>query len=449
MALAFNSRLLQVGLLLAFAAAAWWNAFGGAFVYDDLNLLTAELPESARELAAALASGIRPLVKLSFLADRLLWGEAPAGYHLQGVALHLGCVLLVYAIVVRLDPQRRTTAFWTALAFLVHPIATESVTYVSGRATVAMAFFYLLAVYLYLCERRGWALAAFVMALAAKELAITLPLALLLVDGGRLKRHQLTFWAVLAAWLAAAALHPRYAYLLQESLAVRPAVENLAAQANALAYALTLFADPSRLSLVHGIAVVGSFADPRTLASIAVLAALAASVIAKGDRLERIGIAWFFLQLLPAHSLLPRYELLSERNLYLAAPGLFLVVASLGCRFAARVPARAQQFATAAAFALFAALATATSARNALYADPVALWTGAAAKAPASAVARVNLGYARYERGDLDGAIADFRAALALDRDNPVAPGNLATAWRLRADTRTHSARGTPTAGAP
>ena len=438
-----------MGLLLGFAAAAWWNAFGGAFVYDDLNILNAALAENAREAVAQVAGGIRPFVKLTFLVDRWLWDEAAAGYHLAGVALHLGCVLLVYAIVARLDGERRTTAFWTALAFLVHPLATESVTYVSGRATVAMAFFYLAAVHLYLRERHAWALAAFVLALACKELAITLPVALLLLDGGRFTRRQLAFWGVLAAWLAAAALHPRYAFLLAESLAVRPIADNLAAQANALAYALTLFADPSRLSLVHGLDAATSFADPRTLRSIAVLGALAAIVMAKGDRLERIGIAWFFLQLLPAHSVLPRYELLSERNLYLAAPGLFLVMASLGCRLSARLPAAGQRLAMAAAFVAIAALAAATHARNALYADPVALWSDAVAKAPASAVARVNLGYVRYERGDLDGAIADFRAALALDRDNPVAHANLVSAWRLRADARTHPAREAPTSRGP
>ena len=438
-----------MGLLLAFAAAAWWNAFGGAFVYDDVNILNTDLPEGARELSAALASGIRPLVKASFFADRLLWGEAPAGYHLSGVALHVGCALLVYALVARLDPRRGTTAFWTALAFLVHPLATESVTYVSGRATVAMAFFYLACVYLYLGGRWGWALAAFVLALASKEVAITLPVALLLIDGGRVRRPQLAFWAVLGAWLAAAALHPRYPYLLEESLAVRPVLENLAAQANAIAYALTLFVDPSRLSLVHGLEAVTSFADRRTLVALTVLVALGATVMAKGDRLERIGIAWFFLQLLPAHSLLPRYELLSERNLYLAAPGLLLVAASLACRLATRLPPAGQRLAVLAAFAAIAALASATIARNALYGDPVALWSDAAAKAPASAVARVNLGYARYERGDLDGAIADFRAALALDRSNPVAHGNLAAAWRLRAQARTHPAREAPSPAGP
>ena len=440
---ASHSRYLQVGLLLAFAAVVWLNAFGGAFVYDDLNILNAPLPENPRDLAAQLGSGIRPLVQLSFLLDRMLWGEEAAGFHAIGIALHFGCMLLVRAMVARIVPTRPAVAFWTALLFLVHPIATESVTYVSGRATAAMAFFYLGAMNFYLRDRRGWALASFVAALLCKEIAITLPLALWLVDRwgapaprkASLRRH-LPFWAVLAAYLAAAALHPRYAYLLEASLAVRPVLDNLAAQVNALAYALLLFADPRRLSLVHDLAVVTSFGDPRTLGSLAVLAALPAAALARGGRLEKLGVLWFFLQLLPAHSVLPRFELLSERNLYLAAPGLFLALASVGCRLAGRLRPSARRLATAGALALVAALGGATVSRNALYGDPVAFWADAAAKSPASSPARANLGYVRYAEGDLDGAIADFRAALALDRHNAVAHANLIAAWRLRAQAR-------------
>ena len=431
-------------MLLTFAAV-WLNAFGGAFVYDDLNILNAPLPENPRELVAQLAAGIRPLVQLSFLLDRALWGESAAGYHAIGLALHIGSVLLVLAMVSRLAPTRPGVAFWTALLFLVHPIATESVTYVSGRATAAMAFFYLAAVNLHLRERRGWALAAFVAALACKEIAITLPLALWLVDRSRTPaptppaagfRRSLPFWVVLGGYLAAAALHPRYAYLLEASLAVRPMLDNLAAQANAIAYALLLFVDPTRLSLVHDLEVVTSFADARTLGSLALLAALPAAAFACGGRLEKLGVLWFFLQLLPAHSVLPRFELLSERNLYLAAPGLFLVIASLGCRLAARARPGARRLVTAAAIALVVALGVATISRNALYGDPRALWEDAVAKSPASSVARTNLGFVRYAAGDLDGAIADFRAALALDRNNPVAHANLIAAWRLRTQAR-------------
>ncbi len=87
---------------------------------------------------------VRPVLYATFLFDRSLYGADPAGYHLLNLLLHLGSGLLVYLIVTRaVTEETRLVPFWTALLFLVHPIATETVTYISGRASGLMAFFYL------------------------------------------------------------------------------------------------------------------------------------------------------------------------------------------------------------------------------------------------------------------------------------------------------------------
>jgi tetratricopeptide (TPR) repeat protein len=307
-----------------------------------------------------------------------------------------------------------------------------------------MTFAYLAALHLYLRGRHGMALAAFGVALLAKETAITFPLALLLVDfvargdrgsalpHARLRggpraafvRHHLPFWGVLAAFLAAAVFHPRYGHLLDTSLAIRPVLENLAAQVNVVAYALTLFVLPDRLNLVHE--------WPTAFSLLALLALPAAALVARRDKLAAFGILWFFLQVLPTQSVLPRIEPLSERNLYLASMGLFLAAASLACRRIERWEGPKRLLATAVPAAVVAALVAVTLSRNALYADPVAFWTQTVARAPGSASAHVNLGHAHYLAGDLDKSIAEFRRALALERDNPVAQSNLAAAWRMR-----------------
>ena len=429
-----------MGLIVAAAAAAWWNAFGGAFLYDDINILNAPVPENPAGFLYGLDGAIRPLAALSYLADRVLWGDDPAGYHLLNVLLHLGSALLVWSLVDRLAPARRGVALWTALLFAVHPMATEAVTYVSGRPTAMMGFLYLAALRLHLAGRRGWALSAFAGALACKEIAVTLPLALLLADavalGHRgpalradLRRH-LPFWLLLAAALALGALHPRYGALLAESLALRSPIENLAVQAQAVAYSLVLFADPRQLSMVHHLDLATSFADPAAMAAGLALLVLVVAAARRGHPLEAFGVLWFVLQLLPTNSLLPRLEILSERNLYLASAGLYVAFVSLAARLAQRIQPRLRAAAPALGIAAVCALAGATLARNALYADPVAFWSDAVAKAPASDAARVNLGYSHYLAGRRDEAIAHFRAALAIDRDNPVAQANLRALFR-------------------
>ncbi len=73
------------------------------------------------------------------------------GYHLLNLLLHLGSGLLIYCIIARaVADERSVVPFWTSLLFLIHPIATETVTYISGRASGLMTFFYLLAFFLYI-----------------------------------------------------------------------------------------------------------------------------------------------------------------------------------------------------------------------------------------------------------------------------------------------------------
>ena len=141
------------------------------------------------------------------------------------------------------------------------------------------------------------------------------------------------------------------------------------------------------------------------------------------------GLFWFLIQLLPTNSVLPRYDLLSERNLYLAAPGLFLALASSW----SRVPSAS---AYVLPCVLVPLLAVATVNRNAVYASPVRFWADAVRKAPSKARPHVNLGYAYYLAGDFDNAIPEFRRALAIDRDDPVAQANLLAVWKLQETNR-------------
>ena len=100
--------------------------------------------------------------------------------------------MTVYFILTRVVTEKtRQVPFWTALLFLVHPIHTETVTYVSGRASGLMSFLYLLALLFYIKASeahamrglyRSGALIAFVLQSALKETAITFPFVLLLWD---------------------------------------------------------------------------------------------------------------------------------------------------------------------------------------------------------------------------------------------------------------------------
>ncbi|HKU50934.1 MAG TPA: hypothetical protein VJQ25_00585, partial [Nitrospira sp.] len=127
------------------------SAFQGDFHYDDFSSLFENSHlDHWRTFFGHLDHMVRPVLYATFLLDRSLYGPDPTGYHLLNLLLHMSAGLLMYCILSRAVDERSCVPFWTSLLFLIHPIATETVTYISGRATGLMTFFYLSALFLYI-----------------------------------------------------------------------------------------------------------------------------------------------------------------------------------------------------------------------------------------------------------------------------------------------------------
>jgi protein O-mannosyl-transferase len=473
-------------LVLA-AALVYSNSFNGIFQFDDRpSILEDQRLANFPTFAAHARSMIRPLTRLTFLIDRGLYGDRPAGYHLLNLLLHCGSGLLVFAIVAAAVRRVRSLSrdipspdasggldavpFAAALLFVVHPLGTETVTYMSGRATGMAAFFFLLSVYLFVVatapetNRRkrllshAAALLCFVLALLSKETAAALPLVLLLWQAvlggdqfgeeagrpgraaafGRSSRVLAPYWLLLVLLVGVASLIPRYAALARASLETRSLFENLLTQANAVAYALTLFVLPSRLNFDHDLPVHGSLFEWPAPLAVAILAAItvAAWWIARRAPLVAFGLAWFLACVLPTNSVVPRYDILSERNLYLPSIGLFMAAAATAAHavaFLSPVRSRLARPAAAALLMLVAAVfAFETVRRNEIYGSEVAFWSDAARKSPLKARPHNNLGHAYLQAGEVELALVEFRRALALDSDNVTAQRNLRKAWLQR-----------------
>jgi hypothetical protein len=128
----------------------------------------------------------RPLVVVSFAIDRLLYGESAAGYHLTNLVLHATATLLAWAIARRVLGAG-FSAWVSAALFAIHPCHVQAVSWISGRTDVLAALFYMAALALYLESRERphartrrvrlalLSVLAFLLALTAKEMAITFP----------------------------------------------------------------------------------------------------------------------------------------------------------------------------------------------------------------------------------------------------------------------------------
>ena len=293
-----------------------------------------------------------------------------------------------------------------------------------------MASFYLGALLVYL--RGGhWRYSALLFACAAatRETAVTLPAVLLLVelcsrerpDWRAILRRQWAHWTLLAAGGLVILLDRHYFELISYGFTRRGLADNLLTQLDAVSY------------LVVGLlGLRGADIDPALPATsawsamLAVQEALFAALAAMGLANLRarpwiaFGLLWFFVQLAPTNSIVPRLDVANDRQLYLAAWGLVFALAVQTVRLA---PPR--RLARAAAAMLLGVLALASVARQLDYRSEIALWEADLARAPWNARAHNNLGYAYYLAGRKDEAWREFRAALLFDPGYSKARANL------------------------
>jgi len=416
--------ILVIAVLLAY-----FNALGGAFQFDDYNVIVNNPAVHSFAAWAESMPGIRPLLKFSYALNWTL-NEAPFGFHLFNVVIHAINTVLVYRLLRSLGAAPWAPLF-AALLFALHPVQTEAVTYISGRSVSLMALFYLASVLVWLRApglRSGeaWRMASavlFVAALLVKETAVTLPLALLLLDAyairdsmGLRERLLRLRWHGLVLVFAAAVMlaSPTYRHLLDVSLSARGLFDNLLTQANAVFYLAGQSVSLWRMNVDPDLPV----ATGMTLVLLLELAVLAAILYAALRNIRNrswlaFAALWFFLHLLPTNSLLPRLDVANDRQLYLALIGVFFAV-GLGVEALLRRLRRPRLTAVVALLALLAC-GVATFQRNQTYGSAVSFWEDALDKSPRKARVANNLGYAYQQAGRIAEAKLAYQQAINAD----------------------------------
>ncbi len=204
----FRDRLAKPALLLGLLIAAltlvvYWQITGFRFVnYDDYEYVVKN-PRIQQGLTAdnvrwafteSYYANWHPLTWLSYMLDAEMFGIDARGFHLTNLALHTANALLVLYLM-----QTLTGCLWrsglVAAMFAVHPLHVETVAWVSDRKDLLCTLFGLAAIVAYgrFARRGKWrcyaaSLALFLLSLSAKQMLVTLPVVLLLLDFWPLKR---------------------------------------------------------------------------------------------------------------------------------------------------------------------------------------------------------------------------------------------------------------------
>ena len=434
-------RLSPFLLLAGAVAVVYLNSFRGAFQFDDYNVIVDNAGvHTWGAFLAGLPRGIRPLLKFTYTLN---WtsGLGLFGFHLVNGGLHAANAAMLFHLASRVGGPSvsRFAALLPALLFAVHPVQTEAVTYISGRSVSLMAFFYLGSLLAYLRGReRGSRFllylaspALFLLAAATKEVALTLPFAMILCEAVRRERDgwkealraQAVHWALLVALAVLFLAHAGYGRLLEACFDIRGVTANLFTQVHGIGYLLSRLVMPHALNIDPDLPVFPGWSPVLLPEALLLAALLSAGIFGMKKRSPAgFGILWFFLHLVPTNSFIPRLDVANERQLYLASWGLFTAVAAGADFLRGKWGARSV---TAVAAALVIALGALTVSRNAVYRSEIAMWEDSTRKSPGKARAWNNLGYAYQQAGRFRDAEAAYLRALRVDPGYALAQGNL------------------------
>jgi tetratricopeptide (TPR) repeat protein len=465
-------HLLAALALAIVCLASYSNGLQGPFIFDDhrnvrnnegLHWTTLSWSGAVTAIRDSPSSN-RPVANISFALNYHFGRHEVRGYHAVNIAIHLVCSLLVYLLalntVKRVTPTENTRlepsvehwiALSAALIFVSHPIQTQAVTYIVQRMTSLCALFFLAALLLYIYGResarpaRRWAwwaggLASGLLALGSKEIAVTLPLIVLLyewyffqdLNPRWIKKTAKLGLLALGTFALAAAFHlgnQPWEWLSagydQRDFTLG---ERVLTQFRVVWFYLSLlfYPHPGRLNLTHDISTSQSLLNPMsTLLSLIGLCALLglAIYLARRKRLVSFCLLWFFLNLVIESSVIP-LEMVFEHRLYLPMVGVALLVASLIYGVAATRPG----WGVAATACICLLLTLGTHRRNDDWRDALTLWQDAVEKSPTHARAQYNLGTALHDLGQVEEAVIHYSNAVELKRDYHEALVNLGNA---------------------
>jgi hypothetical protein len=275
--------------------------------------------------------------------------------------------------------------------------------------------------------------ALFILAVATKESAVSLPLALLAWEMGRagpIRAREVVrrLWphAVALVGLAVVLLqHPVYAHRIVPDLAPRALHDHLLTEVGAIAHLVAQLIVPWPLNIDPDLRPATAWSSALASQALMLLSTLGLGAWALRHRpWVGLGLAWFFIVLLPTNSVLPRLDLANDRQLYLAGVGPFI---ALAIEIALLCATTRRWAVTAAVAVLIVGFAGLTASRNLDYDSEVRLWEQTARVSPRKARAFNNLGFAYSASGCRLKAEAAYRQALALDPAYARARDNLAS----------------------
>lgn len=478
-----KKRLVVLALFVVLGLGLYANVvLNGIFIFDDFEYIVSNT--FIQDLSNLDLSDPRQIGYLTFALNYAIGGEDPRGFHLVNVIIHIINAVLVFFLIGLLlrilsgsqrEPDRfeqESVSFLTALIFLVHPVMTMAVSYVSQRFTSLATLFYLLSVLGYLSARVrfeqsresrtayalfGASLLCTLLAMRTKEISFTVPFVLAVFElllfrdstlGKRRFFYLIPFGSLLLI-IPLSIFGPNLGLISRGEgiaevtrrekiydLTQRSAVDYLFTQFRVIVIYVRLLLLPINQCVIYNLKVSRSFFEPLVLFSFGFLSAVAATAAVVWRRASRastaggalpklaaLGILWFFLTLSIESSIIPIKDIMFEHRTYLPSVGFFAAVSVILVRGMrkARLAVRPPVLVGAVAAALAVILGTATVLRNQVWTDELMFWDNVVERNPDKAIGYHNRGNAYAKLQIYDRALEDMNWTIAAFPKNPMA----------------------------
>ena len=468
--------IFLIGLLILVCVVVYFNTLSNDFVFDDRATIVENkhLPDFKGSLPAFFSSAYfeiaeaeasyRPVATLSYYVFYAIGEMNPFWYHLGSLILHILNVLLVYFLTLAIQKDQ-IAALVAGLLFACHPALTEAVNCISFNEDLLAAMFYLASFLLYIGtapNRKAPAITGFILALLlyllgllSKEMAITLPMMIVVYDlvintpdGDSLSLASMRdtiadriFYYLGFAGVSLFYLSLRFVFLTGAEPAASQTYGSLFERIVYLPYQffnfIRLVVFPYPLKAEYIFSYPESFFEIyNIIAVIAFIVVIGFSIyIYKKFKVVSFGIWWFLITLLPVSNLIEITNPVAERYIYLPAVGFCVALAILLVNIPRQIPGLNMDRSKVVGICvilLVVLYAVITVNRNSDWKNGLSLWSQTLKHVPNSPGVHSNLGRAYFEDGKLEEAVNEFKAAIEIDPKAYKAHYNLGLAYEKK-----------------
>ena len=432
--------------IAALCLILYFNSLGNVFIFDDLHGIVDNLYIKNPKYIPLFFKGFytsipeipkgmfRPLLLLTFSFNYFFSGLQPLGYHILNILLHFLNGILLYLILKFLNKGSRSGILLSVcLLFIAHPINSETVTYISCRSDLLVAFLILSAFYSFVKNRIFLSGLLYILALLTKETALVyglLPAAYLAFQNivQREKPHKDKLILYFSALILLAAAYWVYrssildvaikdTFLPAASSRVRGFWPNIYLQSVVSLFYLRLFVWPHSLTIHHYFPDNYSLFQPIVFTSLAIIGLIFIIIlwVRKKYPLINLGLSWYFICLLPKFYGTLHFTAM-EHHFYLPGIGIYIALAA-GLKNCYEKYRRNFLFLISGILGIFIILVWF---RNYEWKDGLTLYKHTVKRAPNSAVARNNLGIEYSRLGLHQEAETEYKKALSLSHSTEV-----------------------------